>query len=395
MWARRTQTYLILTALVAATLMTVPVHAGDVTFRFGGAVTEVQSSLAPYFSLGDSFAATLSYDSDAPDQNPSNPDFGLYDAGSFSWSVGAYEDASSSGCIYVYEYDSYDRFALELDGGSLVLPDRLTSSLTTLYVHDSDGVVADDDGLPVTPWPLSELEQHTFIWGFAHPVFPPRRSYVYADVTSWGFASGTVTFAFGGEVTNVTPSLSDYFDVGDPFSGTVTYDLSTADTNSNVHYGRYDGAVTAMSFNVGSYGDTAETGNINIDNDHVSQGHDYFMAQTSGFDLALGGMASSSASIAMYDNDGLVITYDDLILEPWSMDDLESCSFNWNFGDMGDPFGDSGAVWGNVTSWAEVTSQPIPEPTSAIFLLTGLAVVAGMRQRWTMRQRRSKHRAAR
>lgn len=68
-----------------------------VTFTFGGYLDQVDASLADVFSVGDPFYGSVTYDLDAPDLLPDNPDYGSYNnVVAFSCVVGGVHHAQAT-----------------------------------------------------------------------------------------------------------------------------------------------------------------------------------------------------------------------------------------------------------------------------------------------------------
>jgi hypothetical protein len=68
-----------------------------VTFTFGGYLDDVDASLAGDFSVGDPFYGSVTYDLDAPDQLPDNPDYGIYyNVVAFSCVIGGTHQAQTN-----------------------------------------------------------------------------------------------------------------------------------------------------------------------------------------------------------------------------------------------------------------------------------------------------------
>jgi hypothetical protein len=73
------------------------VSQNTVTFTFGGYLDQVDASLAGVFSVGDPFYGSVTYDLDAPDQLPDNPDYGIYyNVVAFSCVIGGTHQAQAT-----------------------------------------------------------------------------------------------------------------------------------------------------------------------------------------------------------------------------------------------------------------------------------------------------------
>jgi len=78
-------------------------------------------------------------------------------------------------------------------------------------------------------------------------------------------AGNTVTFEFGGHLDSVDESLAGVFEVGDPFSGSLTYDLDAPDQlPDNEEYGIYHNVVAFSCTINGTHSATATGGRCNF-----------------------------------------------------------------------------------------------------------------------------------
>jgi len=79
-----------------------------------------------------------------------------------------------------------------------------------------------------------------------------------------------VTYNFSGTVTIVDPFLAAYFSVGDPVSGSVSFESTTPDTQVDPSIGYYSSAVSSFSVTVvhgTPYTASAAFGHIVVEND--------------------------------------------------------------------------------------------------------------------------------
>ena len=73
-----------------------------------------------------------------------------------------------------------------------------------------------------------------------------------------------VTFAFTGVLSNVPGSLNPPFNTTQTLSGFYTFNPSTPDSVANLNRGQYNGAVTGLTVNLGSYTATLENSGTNF-----------------------------------------------------------------------------------------------------------------------------------
>jgi hypothetical protein len=83
-----------------------------------------------------------------------------------------------------------------------------------------------------------------------------------APATAGG--DNTVTFEFGGYLDSVDESLADVFEVGDPFFGSLTYDLDAPDQSGSDTYGIYENVIAFSCTINNTHSATATGGQCNF-----------------------------------------------------------------------------------------------------------------------------------
>jgi PEP-CTERM motif-containing protein len=179
-------------------------------------------------------------------------------------------------------------------------------------------------------------------------------------------AAMPITFNFRGTVGSVDSSLSGTFSVGQPLSGSYTFESTTPDADpADPAFGGYD-AVTALSFTIGSYAGTlnfpAISREIAVANDMSGVGDFYDLTVQRVSGASVGSDQPNTFALRLLDSSASAFNSDALPLTP---PDLAKFTSTWflNF--------DSGAeVGGPLTS---LTLATVPEPSSLLLLSSGLA----------------------
>jgi hypothetical protein len=140
-------------------LLAHPVHADPVTFQFSGLVTQVPvDEVFGDIAFGDTFDATLSFDSTATDLVPDDPTIGSYAFSSpFGMSVDiGKHNFEASGSLNIGILNSFvDQYT--------VLATSQTGDLDLeLFLLDNTGSVFADDHLPVSLPPLASFTERDF-----------------------------------------------------------------------------------------------------------------------------------------------------------------------------------------------------------------------------------------
>lgn len=134
-------------------------RAERITFEVTGRVTSITSNLASRFSAGDLMTMTYTFESETPDNRPSNPDIGVYFAiVDLTIRVGSYTATAPAGRIVVQNnqffgdaYSVSDEFggSFTVSGPSLngLVPRSVAMAMQSL----GDSTVLSDDTLPLAP----------------------------------------------------------------------------------------------------------------------------------------------------------------------------------------------------------------------------------------------------
>lgn len=158
-------------------------------------------------------------------------------------------------------------------------------------------------------------------------------------------AETLVTFQFGGTLEDVDPSLAGVFEVGDPFFGSLTYDLDAPDDlPDNPDYGIYHNLVSFNCTINGTHHATATVGKVNLPKGNVM---DWLV--TDGFSGdAAAGMTPQFVNIPLRENQAdPILTTDQMPAAPFpSMLDFGYAEFRIRFG----PTWNENEVRGAITS---------------------------------------------
>ena len=154
-----------------------------------------------------------------------------------------------------------------------------------------------------------------------------------------------VTFEFGGTLEDVDPSLAGVFEAGDPFFGSVTYDLDVPDDlPDNPDYGIYQNLVSFSCTIAGTHEVTATVGKVNLP---VGLVMDWLI--TDGFSGdAAAGMTPQFVNIPLGENQAdPLLTTDQMPAAPFpSMLEFGPSAFRIRFG----PTANANEVRGAITT---------------------------------------------
>ncbi|MBM4411768.1 MAG: PEP-CTERM sorting domain-containing protein [Chloroflexi bacterium] len=205
-------------------------------------------------------------------------------------------------------------------------------------------------------------------------------------------AAAPITFVYSGTLTSVDPALASVLHVGDPFSGSYTFESTTpSDGFDPGTRENYLNAVTAHWGTVGSYsytfnplGGLAYYG-FPLNQSRVEVANNYFPDDSFGFvatatGLAIGPQQLRAVGVFGYDASQSMLSGTALPLTPPGP--LSSSFFLLKFFQDGDPFGVN--ALGTFDTF-EVPAEPsaVPEPTTLLLVGSGLAAAARRRRRTT------------
>jgi hypothetical protein len=176
-------------------------------------------------------------------------------------------------------------------------------------------------------------------------------------------AETLVSFSFGGYLGEVDPSLAGVFEVGDPFFGSLTYDLEAEDQlPANQSYGIYHNMVAFSCVINGTHYASATVGHVNLPVGNVM---DWLVDGGFSGDVAAG-MTPQFVNIPLFENQSNpVLTTDAMPAEPFpSMLAFGSAEFRirygptWNENEVrGWITQDDSPVAVRATSWSKIKAQ--------------------------------------
>ena len=207
-------------------------------------------------------------------------------------------------------------------------------------------------------------------------------------------SASPITFAFTGNVNSVSAPLSGTFNTSQTLSGFYTFESTTPDTVPlDATLGFYTGALTALSFTVGSYtgtGPTLSGSAIAVENDRVMVfqpiPRDSYTAGAEFVGQDIAGLSPLFVIVVgLVDPTGTALNSDSLPTTPPNLSAFtQGSGFVLIFGIPAFPENEEQVV-GTLTSLTLVTEPPggtpIPEPSTWLLLSSGLAGIALWRQR--------------
>lgn len=191
--------------------------------------------------------------------------------------------------------------------------------------------------------------------------------------------AASVTFNFTGVVSEVDPSLFPMFNTAQTLTGSYTFNDAIADSNSNTDTGRYNGTITAVTVNLGTYTATlGSTGSnyIEIRNRDSSGWYSLMLSSSDRYEVraplagpTISGFSPLRFRIELTDPNASVFSNTNLQTTPPS---LSSFSTNRARVIFEDRYGIA-RVSGSLTS---LTAVPLPE--SMVLFAAGLVALVGL-----------------
>lgn len=207
-----------------------------------------------------------------------------------------------------------------------------------------------------------------------------------------------ITYNFSGTVTDNPPatSLAGTFAFGESYSGTISFDTSVADSNGSPTNGEYDGALTSINVNIGSYAASATGGKIEVEEASFFDSFDaeaknaapLFGGSATVTGASVGGLSLGGIQFLLLDTTKSVFSSDAMPLS-LSLGDFNVAIVSLLFYDASQP------VTSAITSLAlsldtltlEETSIAVPAPGAPLILGCALAGL-GFARRQRLKARR-------
>jgi hypothetical protein len=192
--------------------------------------------------------------------------------------------------------------------------------------------------------------------------------------TSSGAGAPVYAVSFGGTVNHVPPQLDDgTFEVGEEVSGFFRIDASVPDSEQSATEGRYGGAVSERTLEIGDYEASASTGLLFIRDSTGAPFVDEFYVDGVVSGAAVAGLAPGNFIFSLTDS-SLAAISDDAIPTALDLDDFDPSVARLFF-----PEGNTSyALELNITS---LSYSPVPEPGGAWMALSGWLTLGAMRRR--------------
>lgn len=202
-------------------------------------------------------------------------------------------------------------------------------------------------------------------------------SLVCTAALSTSALAAPVTFLFGGQVTG--SEISSAANVGDAFSGSLTFDTSTPPTNGINPAGRfYPGALQSFVANAGSYSGEGTTGSIFVNDNFTVSPFDRMQARASNISESVGVFTPVAFVLELIDADATVFSSLNLPLTPPNLADLTYAVVSMQFFDtIRSRFASITAQLDTLTA---ANGSGVPVPAASALLVAGLALI-GLRRK--------------
>ena len=177
-----------------------------------------------------------------------------------------------------------------------------------------------------------------------------------------------ITFNFTGTVTGVGSQLgTTTFSNGQTLSGSYTFNSATADSNGGPTIGTYNGTISNLVVNIGSYNATLGAGSNSIDVKNLPMSDSYTM-QAPFTGSTVNGRTPVSFGIDLTDPTHTAFSNDHLPTTPPSLASFATDTFRLVFNG-----GPTGTVIGTLNSLTAV-----PLPAAVILFGAGLIALVGL-----------------
>jgi PEP-CTERM motif len=203
---------------------------------------------------------------------------------------------------------------------------------------------------------------------------------VWSAVGAVPLRANTHTFAFTGEVTSVDSPLTSQFSIGDLLSGVYSFDDTAVDTNASADTGFYEDALfeVTVSFDNGysAQFDPLGISQLILVDNSSSDLYDLEIPMTG---PPVSALEPDLMAITLIDNDGTMLTSDDLPTSPPETSLAETADGLLRF--------PTGPMTSSLVQFDLLSLTSVPEPSTAALM----AFMGGMLLQW---RRRSAQRAA-
>jgi hypothetical protein len=187
-----------------------------------------------------------------------------------------------------------------------------------------------------------------------------------------------ILFNFSAQLNQVSPALSTLFSTGQIVNGNFRFESTATDSASAPDTGLYFGAGKSFQLNLGSK--TLQATNVDIDITNSPTVDIYRVVGSQMTSISFGAFIADSITLALTDNVNATALKSDTLpaLAP-NLGSFNVTNLAVVFRDGGSP-NNIASFSGTVTSLSASANQ-VPSPTSAVLVLIGAVVLAGIARR--------------